>query len=365
MSEEIVRVDPGPLPEVRAEGIEEGLSPGSAEMIQVPAPAGGMLLVAETGEEEKKELSVPRAKLTNIRNTQRVVSIDSKPSVQTEADEQMTNLLNLVASLRSHHILTGKLEGVENSGAGEPRGVLQYGEYKVMIPCRELMDLPKNMRDMNPYDVMRYMIGKRLGAEIEFIVLGIDQEAQLVIGSRKEAMNSRRKQFYFTRDKDGNNLLYEGAIAEARVMSVIRTGMFVELFGVDTYIPAAELSYQRILDCTKEYAPGQRILVKIMSLERSDPKNIRLMLSAKRAKKNPYETLSSRYVVDNSYIGTVSLINVKGVYVALDGGVDCLCPYPARGVPVVGSRATVRVYKVDDEQKRIFGDIIHATYAVF
>ena len=35
MSEEIVRVDPGPLPEVRAEAIEENLSPGSAEMIHI------------------------------------------------------------------------------------------------------------------------------------------------------------------------------------------------------------------------------------------------------------------------------------------------------------------------------------------
>ena len=57
------------------------------------------------------------------------------------------------------------------------------------------------------------------------------------------------------------------------------------------------------------------------------------------------------------------MVDVHGVFVALDGGVDCLCPYPARGVPVVGSRATVRLYKVDAELRRLHGDIVHATYA--
>ena len=53
------------------------------------------------------------------------------------------------------------------------------------------------MRDIDPYDVMRYMLNKRLGAEIEFVALGIDQEAGLVVGSRKQAMRKRRRQFFF------------------------------------------------------------------------------------------------------------------------------------------------------------------------
>lgn len=31
---------------------------------------------------------------------------------------------------------------------------------------------------------------------------------------------------------------------------------------------------------------------------------------------------------------------------------------------VVGSRATVRLYRVDNDMRRLFGDIIHATYAL-
>jgi predicted RNA-binding protein with RPS1 domain len=362
MSEILENVVSGAPPEEEMSP-EMALAAAANELAQA-ADTGEVLLVAsEDGAGDIQDLATTRNKFTNIRSEQRVVSIDSKPSVKTEADKQMSNLVNLVASLRSRHILCGKLEGVENSTSGEPRGILQYGEFKVLIPCNELMDVPENMRDMNPNDVMRYMFGKRLGAEIEFIVLGIDQGAEVVIGSRKEAMNLRRRQFYYGHDREGNNFLYEGAIAEARIMSAIRTGIFVELFGVETYIPAIELSYQRILDCTKNFIPGQRVLVKILSLDRSNAKDIRITLSVKQANRNPYEFLTNRYVVGNSYIGTVTIVDVNGVFVALDGGVDCLCPYPPRGVPIVGSRATVRLYKVDNELKRLNGDIVFATYS--
>ena len=147
-------------------------------------------------------------------------------------------------------------------------------------------------------------------------------------------------------------------------MSAIRAGNFVEIFGVEAYIPAAELSYQRVLNCTKQYVAGQRILVKILSLEKNSIDDVRVTLSVKHAKRNPYDSLNTIYIVDNCYIGTVSMVDVHGVFVALDGGVDCLCPYPARGVPVVGSRATVRLYRVDNDMRRLFGDIIHATYAL-
>ena len=364
MSEVTEILDSG-LPSVTEVMAPEAALAAAAQEVALAADAGEALLLAAGNESGESQAMAPvRPKFTNIRSDQRIVTIDSKGSVQTEADKQMNNLVNLIASLRSKHILCGKLEGVENSSSGEPRGVLQYGEFKVLIPCKEMMDIPANMRDMNPNDVMRYMFGKRLGAEIDFIVLGIDQGAEVVIGSRKEAMNLRRHQFYFGHDREGNNFLYEGAIAEARIMSVIRTGIFVELFGVESYIPASELSYQRILDCMKRFAAGQRILVKILTLDKSDPQNIQIGLSVKQVKRNPYESLNSVYVVGNSYIGTVTMVDVHGVFVALDGGVDCYCPYPPRGVPVVGSRATVRLYKIDTELNRLAGDIVYATYAI-
>ena len=207
MTDEIEIEVSGVPPEADASEAKEIVDVGSQELM-VTGSEGLMTEAAEKEIEDLLPVGVSGAGLSNIRSDQRIVSIDSKPSVQTEADQQMNYLVNLVASLRSKHILCGRLQGSENSSSGEPRGILQYGEFKVLIPSSEMMDIPENMRDVDPYDVMRYMLNKRLGAEIEFVALGIDQEAGLVVGSRKQAMRKRRRQFFFGQDREGNNLLY-------------------------------------------------------------------------------------------------------------------------------------------------------------
>ena len=41
-------------------------------------------------------------------------------------------------------------------------------------------------------------------------------------------IRDRRKEYYFGTDRDGNNLIYNDVCAEARIVSVIRAGIFVE-----------------------------------------------------------------------------------------------------------------------------------------
>lgn len=91
---------------------------------------------------------------------------------------------------------------------------------------------------------------KRLGAEVDYIIKGIDQESGIVAASRLEAMAMKRREYYFRTDRDGNYQIYVGIRAEARVVSVIRAGIFVDLFGAECYIPLRELSYQRWVDAT-------------------------------------------------------------------------------------------------------------------
>ena len=143
------------------------------------------------------------------------------------------------------------------------------------------------------------------------------------------------------------------------MVSVIRPGIFVDLFGVEVYIPLAELSYQRMLDATAAFQAGQRVLVKIMAIDRTDRGHIRVRASVKQAGENPYEKALRRYSVGNRYVGTVSMVDTTGVFVALDGGVDCLCSYPKRGRPPRGARVTVRILGINQETNRIWGVIVH------
>ena len=305
--------------------------------------------------------SSPRRRRASARPVSPVVAIDERLSVETDADKARDALLDLVESMKTRRILTGTIQGVERpaNNPAHSLAVLYHGDFKIMIPAEEAVEPPEDFRGRMPEDVLHYMLTKRLGAEVDYIVKGIDGKAGIAAASRLEAMAAKRREYYFGTDRDGNNLLYEGICAEGRVVSVIRAGTFVDLFGVETYIPLRELSYQRMMDASSSFQPGQRILVKILGIDRSDRNHIRVSASIKQAGENPYEKALRRYSIGNRYVGTVSMVDTTGVFVALDGGIDCLCSYPKRGRPPRGARVTVRILGINHDSNRIWGAITH------
>lgn len=311
-------------------------------------------------EEETNTGQSPKLRMPG-RRRQRVVSIDAERTVQTDTDRLRSDLLDLVESLKSKKILTGTIQGVERL-ADNPEmsyAVIYHGDFKVIIPVLEAIEEPEDYRGQPRGDVLHYLLNKRLGAEVDYIVKGVDQENNVVAASRLEAMALKRREYYFRTDRDGNYQIYEGTRAEARVISVIRAGIFIDLFGAECYIPLRELSYQRWVDAAQHYQPGQRVLVKVLEVDRSDRSHPRVSASVKQAMENPYEKALKKYVVGNRYVGTVSMVDLNGVFVSLDGGVDCLCTYPKRGRPPRGARATVRILGINHENNRIWGVITH------
>ena len=309
----------------------------------------------EPGLEKQEKTGVKRAAQRGVQ----VVSIDGHRTVETQEDKDRNDLLDLLESLRTGRILSGTIQGIERASDNQSLAVIYHGAFKVVIPAEQAVEPPEDYRDQSPADVFHYLLTKRLGAEVDYIVKGINQEANVAVASRLEAMKGKRKQYYFGTDRDGNHILYPGQCAEARVVSVIRAGIFVDLFGLEIYIPLRELSYQRLMDASGYFRPGQRILVKILDVDRTDRNNIKASASVKQATENPYEKALQRYSVDNRYVGTVSMVDTNGVFVALDGGVDCLCSYPKRGRPPRGARVTVRILGINRESNRIWVAITH------
>lgn len=307
---------------------------------------------AEAPAEEKKRKGRP------VRMIQEVISIDDERTVETDDDRAKNDLLDLTESLKSGRILTGTVQGVEKT-ADDAIAVIYHGAYKVIIPTKEAILPPENYRNIPEAEVHEYLLTKRLGAEFDYIVKGIDPEARIAVASRLDAMKLKRKWHYYDIEKEAGRFLYEGVCAEARVVSVIRTGIFVDLFGVEVFIPLRELSYQRMMDAAVYFQTGQRVLVKVLTLDRKDRNNIKVTASVKQTTENPCEKAIRRYTVGNKYVGTVSMIDTNGVFVSLDGGIDCLCAYPKRGRPPRGARVTVRILGINREVNRIWGAITH------
>ena len=316
---------------------------------------------SNAADDDIEHQSKSKIKLSYPRPNVKVLSIDERRTVETETDRAKNDLLDLIESQKSGRILTDTIQGVETSveTPGLSFAVLYHGEFKVIIPVTEAVNPPVDYRDQDPDEVHRYMLTKRLGAEVDYIVKGIDPTSGIAAASRLDAMRVRRKEFYFGTDRDGNNLIYPDVCAEARVVSVIRAGIFVDLFGLEIYIPLKELSYQRWLDASVHFQPGQRTLVKVLEVDRSDRNNIKVTASVKQASENPYEKALRKYSIGNRYVGTVSMVDTNGVFVALDSGIDCLCSYPKRGRPPRGAHVTVKILGINHETNRIWGAITH------
>ncbi len=312
--------------------------------------------IPTTPPQPKEPTPTPRPRQSRMN----IVTIGDRPTIQTEAEQARSDHLDLVESLRSGRILTGTIHGVEEA-EGKPIAVIYHGDWKIMIPAEQAIVPPADTDGRSPRNSSQYLLMNRLGAEVDYLVKGIDEEHHIAVASRLDAMRAKRREYYFGRDRNGNDHLFVGACAEARVVCVINAGIFVDLFGVETYIPLRELSYQRLPNATIQYQTGQRVLVRILELDKNRRTgSVNVAASVKQAMENPYEKAFRRYTTGNCYVGTVSMVDTSGVFVALDGGIDCLCQHNRRGRPPRGSRVTVRIAGIDTQSNRIWGYITHA-----
>lgn len=369
MQEELEQSALDEIPSDEEQAVQDLIPDPSAE--KEPEPDENEEIAAEqetesepepAGSEAPEPVQRPRRRRQARAANAPVLAIGDRLTVETAAEKARSDLLDLVESMKTQRILTGTIQGVEQAGS-RSLAVLYHGDFKIIIPADQAVLLVEDRQGRSPEEILYDTLNKRLGAEIDYIIKGIDQESGIAVGSRLEAMEIKRRQYYFGRDRDGNNLIYEGVCAEARIVSVIRAGIFVDLFGLEVYIPLRELSYQRLMDAGVQYQTGQRVLVKILKIDRSDRSHIQVTASVKQAGENPYEKALKRYSVGNRYVGTVSMVDTTGVFVALDGGIDCLCSYPKRGRPPRGSRVTVRILGINHESNRIWGAITHIAAA--
>ena len=317
--------------------------------------------------ETEKKATKKKAKKETV-GGKKVISIDGKLRVETDESRRKKTSVLFNGSMKGNKILTGKVSGIETI---EPDGpcvaIIYVDDFKVMIPSERFIDIPDS-GDRDPKQYEQYAMSKRLGSEVDYIVKGIDEENEIVAADRKNAMEIRCQEHFFEKTPAGEYVVNVDDLVEARIVCTTRAGIIVEVFGVEAYIPSRELSYQRIQDAAHSFSVGAHVAVKIISLERDDESKTvtELAVSVKQAGPNPYEKAMKRYNVGDKYIGTVSMIDENGVFVALDGGIDVLCRYPDRGIrPPRGTTVTVRITTKNEEMNRLFGLITHAILGFF
>lgn len=210
-----------------------------------------------------------------------ILTIDSGSQVET--NESIRDLIwhEIMNAYRTRKPLTGVLGGVEKSEAGSGIAVVYYKEFRVVIPFDEMVMLSVlNNGASDISDRQSKVIGNMLGAEIDFIIKGVDSESKSVVASRRDAMY-RKRQIFYQPDAAGNVQISSGRVVQSRVIAVSGKTIRVEVFGVECSIPARDLSWDWMGDAAEKYHIGDQVLVRVQEVSMDSIEDIRIKCDVK------------------------------------------------------------------------------------
>lgn len=247
----------------------------------------------------------------------------------------------IFASRQSGKILTGILSAVEKyklNDKEEECAIIFCGNFKVIIPFEQ-------MGVRGDWHLIRSMIG----AEIDYIVKGINAEDALAVASRKEAMLTRRK-LELPKYQAGD-------IINVRVVGVGRDQAYVDAYGVEVAIPRKEIDYGYVSSVEDYIQIGDRVDAKIQEINHE---TFDIKLSIKDAKPDPYASIDNKYRIKGEYLGTVTGVPHFGVFVNLEQGVSALCPLPrwADFNPNIDDKVLIKIKSINKEARKINATLV-------
>lgn len=258
-----------------------------------------------------------------------ILTLEAKAEVETPESIEDTIWHEIHNAYRTRRMLSGMLGGVELTDAGKTVAIVDYKGFRVVIPLKEMViSLPNNLSGTAYSDMMtrqHKLISNMLGAEIDFVVKGIDSKTRSVVASRRDAMLKKRQVFYLNTDAAGMYRIYEGRIVQARVIAVAEKAIRIEVFGVECSVMARDLSWDWIGDAHERFSVGDQILVRILEVKRGAPdapEDISIRADAKSATGNTKQDNLKKCRIQSKYAGTVTDVHKGVVYVRLTNGVN-------------------------------------------
>lgn len=281
--------------------------------------------------EEEPTVEVPPAAIpqepARSRNAEpSILTIASKEEVDTPDDQAEIAWHEIRNAYLTRRILTGILSGIEPTEAGKSIAVVNYNNFRVLIPLSEMMITLKE--GPNHYGEMHLrqskILGSMIGAEVDFVIKGIEMKSRSIAASRKDAMMRKRKLFYFDLDSQGMYRIYEGRIVQARVIAVAEKVVRVEVFGVECPILARDLSYNWLGDAHDYYHVGDKILIRIQEINRKSLDTLSIRADVKSLSDDTDRDNLEKCRIQGKYAGTVTDIHHGVVFVRLNIGVNAI-----------------------------------------
>lgn len=256
-----------------------------------------------------------------------ILSIERGDEIEAPEEQEDAIWHNIQNFNRTKRMLTGTVGGIERTENGKPYAVIYYHGLRVIVPASEMVlgiiqDDRHQYGDLaeRQYKIMNHM----LGAEVDFVIKGIDKPSRSVVASRREAMLRKCQNFYFKPDPYGRPMVRVDRMVQARIVAVAEKVLRVEVFGVETSLLSRDISWDWVGDARERYSVGDVILVKVMGLSGTGPDNVSISVSAKEVTSNTAREQLKKIHIQGKYAGEVTDVRKGVVYIRLAIGVNAV-----------------------------------------
>ena len=209
--------------------------------------------------------------------------------------------------------------------------------------------LPGSQVDTRPVRDFKKLIGQTVEARI------INMTEKGIVISRRVLLEEAREK----RIVELMSTLKVGDTISGKISNTINSGAFVDLGGIEGFIPFSEISWGRIRNPNEVLTIGNEISTKVINIAEG-PK---ITLSLKQTTSDPWQEVKQKYQSGTKIKGSVVSVKDFGVFVELEPGIEGLIHssemtwtkrfrHP-KEIVNAGSVVEAVVLEVDTEKKRI------------
>ncbi len=255
-------------------------------------------------------------------------------------------------------------EAYEAGGSvlGTVTGVVKGG-LTVDIGMRAF--LPSSRSGTRDAEEMEKLVGQEIRVRITTLDLegGTNERGQ---AARPDAVVDRRSVLEQEAKLIGDARfaeLAEGMVVQGTVRSLTDFGAFVDLDGADALLHISDLSWSRVTTPADVVAVGDKIEVKVLKIDQTDPAKRRIAVGLKQLLPHPWETVSEQFKIGDKVKGIVTRDADFGAFVELAPGIEGLIHISemAWGKKVrkpsdivkTGDQVEVQILSIDTETKRM------------
>ncbi len=141
---------------------------------------------------------------------------------------------------------------------------------------------------------------------------------------QNQHMLRKRQTFYLDTNEDGVPMIYEGRVVQARVIGVAEKVLRVEVFGVECTIFARDLSAAWFGDAREYYSVGDRVLVRVLTIDRDDINHISITADIRSVSSTANQSNLDKCVLQGKYAGRVTDVRHGVVFIRLNNGVNAV-----------------------------------------